>query len=115
MSDSPPLSKMLGKAGWCIIGPKGLFRHGLGEEYYSSSKWLDIGSTEYTIYVERSGAESVLTTLLILRPDLIGALHIEEVLKLPNGMIVLKNLVEVFEHLGINDIEALYKANTDAK
>jgi hypothetical protein len=75
--------------GWCILGPKGLFLHGLGEEYFGGAKWVSIGD-EPTFYVEKEGAEDMIAQLVLLDASLMDRLQIQEAYRLADGQYVIK-------------------------
>lgn len=76
----------LNHVGWSIFSRYGVFSHGLGDEYYTSSKWVSLERQEFTIYVEREGAEQVLATVCLFHPEVIGDLHILKIYRNKRGL-----------------------------
>jgi len=100
--------------GWCILSPKGLFLHGLGEEYFSRAKWVGF-EDEPTFYAGKSVAESMIAQLVLLDAALIGAIHTEEAWRLGSGDYVLKTFVRLVVENGLFRTELVNMGRLDKK
>lgn len=102
--------------GWCIYCKKGIFRHGLGEEYFSRAKWIALGDrADYSIYIDKAGAEQIVASLVMMHPELIGDLNVMEVFKLPDGTLMTRLLADLMSSLDPELLQQIAKEKEQEK